>query len=294
MFLTKGFTGCYVLIFPMLVGVFWKRELILRTFVDSLISVGVIAVLVMLIWFGWEGASSNIMDYLVMQVAGSVENVATVSFRGQIFLDFLNGLILPGVIVIAIVLWARKKKLSVIDQSQFKASTVLILLCLAGVIPIMISMKQRSFYILTVYPFAVLALAAMFKSIIPLLDDLLTKYVFKKTVLYFAIPLSILAAGVSATYAGRDKEAVSDVYTLVRMFEPGEIVCVSPPLNSDWGVIAYLSRYGKISVKLEDENCVDLLRMKSDAPLPELENGQWTRLKYMEVYLQYRTSNPEQ
>jgi hypothetical protein len=233
------------------------------------------------------------MDYLIMQVAGSVEKVETVNFRGQILLDFLNGLILPSALVAALVLLARKKKLNVMVKPEIKLTTVLILLCLAGVIPIMVSMKQRSFYILTVYPFAVLAMASIFKSIIPLVDNWLVQYAFKRVVLYVGIVFCISGLFVSSTFVGRDKEVISDVYTLVRMFEPGEIICVSPPLNTNWGIIAYLSRYGKISVKLEDENCIDLLRLKSDAQLEKSQDGQWTKLKTLEVYLQDRTSNPK-
>jgi len=164
---------------------------------------------------------------------------------------------------------------------------------LAGVFPIMISMKQRSFYILTVFPFAGISIAMYFTPSIIIIHNWFSKYVFKRTVLFLMIALSVIGIIVSSTFVGRDKQMLSDVYSIGRLVNVDETLCLSKGARPDWSLIAYLSRYNKISVKVKGDDCTNLLILKSENSAHSNEKGKWVMLKSFDLLLNYSSTNPQ-
>ena len=53
---------------------------------------------------------------------------------------------------------------------------------------------------------------------------------------------------------GRDFDKLSDVYKITEEIPENEHVTICNKMNSDWSLHAYMQRYGKISLTVNDSN----------------------------------------
>ena len=127
----------------------------------------------------------------------------------------------------------------------------LLALVLAGVLPIMISLKQRGFYIVTVFPLFALAAGI---AIEPLLENIRTSPVFTKIskgisvfVLMAAIALNIHFAG----KAGRDENLLADIRLASSQVPEDTILSADKTLYTLWSMPAYFYFEKKISLDFD-------------------------------------------
>lgn len=246
-FLSKGFVGLFPFALPVLYLLFFAAE---RRFLDHLISglLMVVGFFGLLSPFLFNATSMEFLQtYFDHQVKNSVENIQTVSHRFKILEYFFLQVFLPLALSVAIFFTAKNKEK--LDSSNRKWAGFFIVLALCGVLPIMISLKQRDFYILTVYPFVALAIVMYFENAFIRLNERLCLKLpdpKKWTVIIFvlAVVLSISATN----FYKRDKELVKGSVALAESKYQGLSVDCSNNIRYGWGAMAYLSRYAKISV----------------------------------------------
>ncbi len=254
-FLTKGFTG----LFPF--GYFFFSWLILkdisfkRFLSDTTMLIFAFLILNILTFGLYEPAKSFITHYFDIQVVNSLKSVQTVSTRFAILGWLLNN-ILPHVALIAVLFFITKiKKKSIpITKATLRNFLFWAAIGLSGTIPMMISLKQRDFYLVSTLP----AYSVMFAYLLlPFLSNVNLKFNTKKILKITTLVFVIAGIFMPIYFSGkinRDKVMVSDIKTICNQL-PEKTKCnICPDLKSNWSLYAYFQRYGKISLEISNEN----------------------------------------
>jgi hypothetical protein len=241
----------YVWIFPFFFQIFLRETRDLkRAFLHAIYLVVASSALLAIYFLVIPEAWQNFLLYVNKQVVGSLERVQTVSTRFQIVFDYLAGVAVPGLILLIFYLLVRKKFIPTKNQHN-SIALGLLLFSLCGVLPIMISLKQRGFYILTVYPFVAIALAALVIAYYkPWAESLKGK---KTYVIFSGVALAISLALVlnAANSKGRDADLREDILAVSKFIAEGEVIACQPDLFQNWGLHAYLHRLSKVSMHAE-------------------------------------------
>ncbi len=253
-FLSKGFTGMYTLALPFVFFIFHSKSNynFKRMVFDSLIILGILLLCFVFIFSVFPISFDYLVQYFEVQVLHGVSNIQTVGNRFSILLHFTLE-ILPFIALLFILKFVLKSKVNYENsEKETKWIRFLILISLLGVIPIMISLKQRSFYILTVYPFVAISIAIYFKSLFEYINQRLENFKYR-SIVTFTLPLVTLGLIIfSSQQIGRDENEIKDIKSIVEITGKNVTICISSEIRYNWSVIAYFSRYGNLSL---EENC---------------------------------------
>jgi hypothetical protein len=150
--------------------------------------------------------------YIQKQVVGSIQSVVTVTSRFFILGDFFLKILLPTLVVAVFYFLAKRSKSQIsFAKGNNRLALVLFITALCGVLPIMISLKQRSFYIVSVYPFVALAISALAYPFFEKMNLWLqTKRALTIAVGMFALAISTIFALITFG-VGRDQVLRRDV-----------------------------------------------------------------------------------
>ena len=261
-FLTKGFTALYPWSLPLWIWLISRVQT--KNSLDSIVEFQdyscsrkvlpntitlIFATLLPLLFiylFTPEGISS-IGQYLDIQVIQSLKNTQTVGSRFFIVQRLFWELLPPFLLLLVIIGLAYKKK---IVLQLNKAAIIFILLGLSGVLPIMVSLKQRGFYMLTTFPFFCLGFALI---IAPFINEILSKISVKviNRLYYFSYFLLITSLSLSLLQfnkIGREKALIQDVYLISNQLPFGETIQIPQHLWTDWNLKGYFARIKNIGL----------------------------------------------
>jgi 4-amino-4-deoxy-L-arabinose transferase-like glycosyltransferase len=199
-----------------------------------------------------EQARTSLHAYWLEQVVGSLAGVQTVSSRFYILMRFVLELAIPLIVTLTTLLVFRKH----IRMGSFtpyrKTFFTLLLLGLAGVLPIMISMKQSSFYILAALPAFALMLALLIFALLrdPFLNRPIvpvSNRIFNYAATVILI-ISILVPPLVARNNHRDQDELQMIHRVQTLIPEGSILQINPALSTDWSLHNYFARHAKISL----------------------------------------------
>jgi 4-amino-4-deoxy-L-arabinose transferase-like glycosyltransferase len=268
-FLTKGFVAFFPWTFPFFLWVMLREKSFSKMAIDSIgifiFTVVPLLLLVLLI----PDARLSLHKYFDNQVVNSLKNVITVDSRFYIVKRLFSELI-PSILLSVLIIsrgWYRKYEFRLL-KTEIKKASVFILLGLAGVLPVMISMKQSGFYILPAYPFFMIGFGIL---LYPLIDFLFAdlnyrsgRFLFFKytgyVVFFLGIILSILFSGGFS----RDKNKIEEIKLMLPELPKGTIINVSPVLYSDFSLHGYFFRFKNVSLDPENSNKREFLLLKRD------------------------------
>ena len=251
--LTKGFTGLYPLAFPVIHMLFVRKTTPPRALADTLIMLACVLLPVTALYLFSPEAKLFMQNYLSEQLLTSLKYIQTVNTRFDIVLQFFTQALLPLAIVgvVLLVAWMQKTLHNPFRDTNRRLTWALLALVLTGVLPIMISLKQRGFYIVTVFPLFALAAGI---AIEPLLENIRTSPVFTKiskgisvVVLMAAIALNIHFAG----KAGRDENLLADIRLASSQVPEDTILSADKTLYTLWSMPAYFYFEKKISLDFD-------------------------------------------
>lgn len=283
-FITKGFTGIYPLAFPLIVWLvehFFAREHNDKTWNVPLhvaLLYTLLPIVSALLCFGltlllWPQAGSFFGAYMHKQVLGGIVT-PVVSTRFHIVFKFFEQTVIVWVIFFLVMFirrYIRVNKTAApgilytetvvedlvqstvkvhLNKRKWQLCLGYALLTCAGVLPIMISLKQRSFYILTVYPFFVLALSAVMNDAV---ENWLSVAGKRFHLVSAIVSVLMLAGAVAMNVAhydrpGRDEVMQSDMKRILPELERGEEVAVPPMMGSEYSLLSYYYRDGRVQL----------------------------------------------
>ena len=260
--LCKGFTSLYIWAVPFFMWFFLKKETFIKMFFNSLILVAFTLIPIAIILLISDPAMEILSKYIMNQVVDGITKVQTVNSRFTIILKFLLTT-LPSIILTGLIILIGKKKGNLINLNEHKKiAFTLISLTLAGILPIMISLKQRGFYILTVYPFFALGLGLL---ILPLVSKFKPwKMNFIKIITSGIIILAIVLSVVNWGKLNRDHNLVNDCKLIVNKVGEGKRINICYEVRKQYSILAYFSRYGRISLITSNPNNEEYLIIWKD------------------------------
>ena len=253
-FLSKGFTGLFPLAFPVLYCIFDTKRKWIQGPIDSLILLVFLAVFVGIMFLVFPPSLPYLKEYFQLQVIGGGLHETTVSTRFYIVFSLLQQLIVPFAIALALVICKAKNKVNnkvfefPLDKSWFY---IFLILGLLGVLPIMVSVKQRDFYMLAALPLFALACGHITLSMVTLWLPKMTPKVHKWTTLGTAgvVLIGLVLNIVHFGKYGRDEALIEEVKVQVAAADGKTIIEISPEEYTQWAKHAYYMRYGKINLR---------------------------------------------
>jgi len=252
-FLSKGFTGLFPLVFPILYCAFDQKRKWIQGPIDSLILLVSIAVFAGIMFLVCPGSFGYIKDYIRLQVIGGGLHEATASSRFYIVFALLQQLMIPYVIAMALVICKARSKVNnkVFEFPPDKAwFYVFLIMGLVGVLPIMVSVKQRDFYMLAALPFFALACGHITLSMLTLWLPKITPKVRGWMTLGAGclVLLGVVLNVVHIGKYGRDEALIEEVKQRIAEYEGNNVIEITPEEYTQWAKHAYFMRYGKISL----------------------------------------------
>ncbi len=183
--------------------------------------------------------------YWDRQIVYSLSSLQTVSYRGYILQALLLQLA-PALLLLSLLTWIFKKQFVLNSKRDFKKGIIWILFGLSGVIPIMISMKQREYYLFPALPFFYIGICILFQPTLDRLDDLIKKK-FTNT----WITASIVLLSIWTFYQGinsygnfaRDHSLLHDLQLFSDRIPSGSTIAISHALSEQWSLYAYGYRF---------------------------------------------------
>lgn len=252
-FLTKGPFALFIWGFPFLYHVLFLKQGILKSIRSSLYIVLLTLLPLAILLFFSDAAFLNLKTYFEIQVVNSLKNIETVESRWFIIKYMFSELIIPMILLLfAFVSFKRSKSTQFLDSKILILSFVFILTGLAGVLPIMISMKQSGFYILPAFPFFALGFALLIqdqfsKWIQSIQDNPMGIKIFSTIaglVLILGVTLNVKNFG----EIGRDEAKIADMHQIVNAIDGSKKVRIALDLRYDWSLHAYYQRYYSIAL----------------------------------------------
>jgi 4-amino-4-deoxy-L-arabinose transferase-like glycosyltransferase len=245
-FLTKGFVGLFPLSLLFWIFIFNPDINFKRFFTDSFILLVATLLPFLVLFITVPESMDSLTEYFNNQVADSIRNVKTVNSRFYIIGRLLRELIPMGSLVIILYFFSRKLKMTYKKNKWF---FIFLFLGLSGVIPIVISLKQRGFYVLATFPIFSIAISLL---MVPYVKHLISKLnvqhkflsIFSKAFLLLGIVLVV--ANISRI--GRDKEKIKDIYSIIEIIGDNSIISIEPKMQTDWSLHGYFARYANISL----------------------------------------------
>ncbi len=250
--LTKGFTGLFVWALPL-----WcflvSADRPARVISDTAVLVAATLLPLAALWWLSPAAAESLSKYFNDQVVDSIQNESAVANRAYILRKFLEA-ILPVVVAAALCVFAGRRMQA--PGVDWKRALPLFCLTLSGVVPIMISLKQRPFYIHCVYPFFALAVGILlFPVVRSLLERIDPRGRGFRQFRWCAWVLVAAGLVLTALYWGRptrDQELLSDVRAICEIVAPGTTAGMSREIVAPVKNAAYFARYGRVELDRKD------------------------------------------
>jgi hypothetical protein len=254
-FLSKGFPGLFPLAFFILYFLLFKPNYsIKRMLKDSAILVLSTAAVFFVFFFFNTAAQESMTTYIDSQVIGSITGKNRVGSRLVLMKNLFNELI-PILIISLIFLgvYWKKIKLFISENAMLKRRVLFFLaIGLSASVPMMVSLKISSFYLITALPYFALAGAFFLTPFVSATVDKLkaSKIGFNILRLFavLAIAFGIGLTAVNVNTIGRNHDMFNDMDQLEKHIDPSSIISLHSSYHGDWTTIAYLQRYLRISV----------------------------------------------
>ena len=248
-FLTKGAGGLFPLAVPLIYGLTFRK---LKASIPYLI-----VLWLMLFAFSWllfgliPEARISILKYLDQQLLPVLNNekAFTTGNRFRILLNLMFDLTIPLLLVTFAFLYGLKRK-SIRLLTSNRNFLFLLLVGASASIPLIISMKQRKYYLIPSIPFYALSFSFLLADFADKMVRTIKESVLKtiRIISYLMFLTTIILALVKYNHFSRDREQLEDIYKIAELLPPGTITGSDSSLCADWGLAAYLNRVGYISL----------------------------------------------
>lgn len=253
-FLTKGFTGLFPLVFPIIYCTVEQERKVLQGIIDSAwLLVSIVGLTALMFWV-FPSSLPYLKDYFSIQVLGNGLHEVTTSTRFFIVFQLLIQSAIPFAII-AILFILRKilkqNHIGIFGNPSNKTWFVTFLvLGLTGVLPMMVSVKQRDFYMLAALPFLALAFGHLTCTITNTCV-LKIKAVGRNWMTFFASMVLIVGLFINFSQIGkygRDEAFLMEMKKALVEIPEHEIISISQEDYTQWTWHAYFMRYGKVSL----------------------------------------------
>lgn len=268
--LTKGPVGAFPLAVP---GVYWlayaskNSKLLGRAFLQTLFLLVVIAACYIIL-YQFPGPRSNFDLYLQWQLLAALHGQREVTGgslgRFALVVDLVLELIIPVAIFLILFVVAKWRKI-IPDKKNInrKYAVFFLLIGLCASLPMILSVKQRTFYLVPSLPYFVLAIATLAYPYYQALTDkwrigIKSIRSFKVITASLAILLCVYL-GSKFGQIGRNHEIIANMHQIEEHYPKGTVLGICPGQAVDYEFIAYVQRYNEIEIEPVILNADDVI-----------------------------------
>ena len=248
-FLTKGFTGLFPLVLPLLLWLFDRKNLSFKAMlVQSVCIVMGLLLPLVVITLAVPEARDYFSNYMQHQVLAGYSQGEV--HRWQILVYFLRSTAIAIGLVLLVAIVNKG-----VGQKPSREHWTLWALVACAVLPMMVSTRQREFYLLTAMPMVAVLLAL-------LIEEPVARWIKPSKVLAY-VALALLLGAVVLNIVrfgseGRDVQLQHDMKVIVAELEKGETVTIPSPLYYNYSLQGYY--YRECRIILDDQHrCRHLL-----------------------------------
>jgi len=288
-FMVKGPTSLFPLAFPVIQYSFQNKMSLPKCLLRLLIMVASCLAIFALMLLLSDDARYFFGQYYDSQIVGSFNGKPTIGNRFYIvwrcFCEIFVGV---AILIVAFVIKHKTKTFKQIAslkqtlatnadaRENAKKSLGFFLLGLCGVVPMIVSMKQSGFYIISTMPFFAISMALLFRSIFTDIKGRAVKYIVSCLMLAVAIALNIVNFG----KISRDKDLIHDIKAFGEIAPKNEVVLIPQSLGAEYSLRCYMSRYNDATLTVNDNNCRYMILPKYDS----IDNYEWgSRYKKIDI-----------
>ncbi|MBN2664447.1 MAG: glycosyltransferase family 39 protein, partial [Bacteroidales bacterium] len=254
-FLSKGFVGIFPLITSFIYVVIFEKIKInksaLISFLMFLMPFGIYFILTVF----YPKLKESIDVYINQQLIPSVKNQKEVTANSHfdILFTLFVELLVPVLILLFLVLknFFKEKVIKIENKKEF---IFFILVAISASIPLIITLKQRRFYLVPSIPFYVLSLSFV---IYPYILKTIDKISQKTNKIITSISLSVLLFTVIFSFLKfgnpyRDKKLINDITIISQYIGTDTTISTTKELWYNWKLHAYFARKSNISLDCDD------------------------------------------
>ena len=255
-FLSKGFVALFPLITFWIYILVFKEFKKLKLFFSAISSTILPILFLIILYFLSPGFQNNFDHYLSQQLFPAIQNQReiTTHFHVSLVLQLLIQLIIP-IMILTIFIVFRYLKKEKVKFGNHKIALFFVLIALSASLPLMITLKQRTFYLVPSIPFFILALSCF---VIPIVKStlLLISIKIHHWIQWISILLIVITLSFSIIQFGeikRDRKIFHEMKEISRFVPENENIFTHKSIWENWTLSAYLSRYHNISLNPDVE-----------------------------------------
>jgi hypothetical protein len=249
----KGPTGAFTVTAPLLYAICTRIDF--KRF--SIGTVPIIGFALMSIILLQVEVTRNIFtQYLEAQLLPSLagEREITATNRLELLLDLALEIVVP--LALAIIVWGISRRFSNAVQLTGLDRRKIGFLLLVGIsasVPLIISLKQRRFYLLPSLPFYTMAIAYWSMPYLVATKSHITqkwRTALGLTGLAIILVSSIIMVANAGGYA-RNQAIIEDIIAIDLHVEDEQVISADQALCDDWAIHAYFARYARVSLQCD-------------------------------------------
>ncbi len=264
--LTKGIQG----LFPIVaIGAYWLvvRGLSFKKMVlYSLLLISVPVGLYLFLVLTNHDVYDSYQRYFETRLVKTFNNVGATTGNRFELLFILFQELLPIVAISSLILFFTKKYKVVDneDSNHYKTIFWFLLIGLAGALPLMVTLEQRGFYLVTTMPFFAMAIAMWLSpQLTTLIDKIPNEHKGFKIAKVTALLLLLISIVFSVMQIGkskRDEGILKDIYTIGTIVPYNSIINMPKDMVNDWSIVCYFQRYLDVSIESENKHTYFIIR----------------------------------
>lgn len=261
-FLTKGFVTFTPLAFPFFIWLFLRGSKFFSMVLDTAILL-ISALVPLILLYLFTGAREFLPKYIEFALY-KISNGETIYSRFYILKRLVLELLPSFGILLILMLYSWKKKLPVRNlSSELRQGITFFSLGMAGVLPILLTMDQSAYFLLTSFPFFAISFGLMVN---PLMEVLLERINYGsigyRLFKIFGV-MSLLSGIMLSVYFSndfnRDENKLKDTKIILTQLKENSTINILPDMNTDWSLYTYYARYKNISLDYDLNNKHDYL-----------------------------------
>ena len=264
--LTKGLQGLFPLVaLPLSWVIHPERKKLNQKIVQSVYLIICFILLYLFTFLIFEDAYSSFEKYFSIRLVNTFNHVGSTT-ENRFYLLFKLFAELSPVFILTTILFflTRMKNHSPLTNENKKALVWLLLIGISGSLPLMVTLEQRGFYLVTSLPFFCLAFALLslnyFTSLLQNTKFSVSISTVLKSISVILFLCSFIYFSLSVGKTKRDKELLHDVYLCKTFMQKGEVIGIPEAMWNDWNIQTYMVRHHYISLSMGKENPYFILR----------------------------------
>jgi hypothetical protein len=267
---SKGIPGLFPIAAPMAYWLYNKSISLKKILIYILVLLSTVALIYFLILLN-NDAKGSLYNYFYLRLLKRINDVPT---TGN-YLDSLFRLVQETLILIGIVLLTKLsvKELKLKTKATKNMGYIFLLIGLLGVIPLMLTLVQKGFYMVPAFPFIAIGFALLIVNEVDhFINSKLLVYKGIKWIKVSFVSLFVFSLILPITQIGkysRNEEILKDIYVAGNLIPERSVINCSLELERDWTLQTYLSRYFFISLDVNADHSYYLCDQKEYQNDPE-------------------------